>query len=331
MNKMFRAKYRKSLKIILGFSVILSLLVTLSACDRTPAIELANSGMATGQALTEYYESLASNTNDTWDMELFWIALIKKRNSETGPAIGPDFGEEDIAALKKRIDQLNSRIKMAKQMRGMYAALRDYASYDAGAPIETAAANLSSALTGLIPIPGVQPNAIVGAIAGDLARFSQIKDIKEKIKTSKKLMDSINTLFNKEQSAYVLIAQENNVTATAIAKSLINNKMVLPWGLVDKIPTTFGVKWVPSVISTPPEDKSIKEGFIDIISRRNDRLNDAVKNASDNLNVALGDLAGAHVKYLEKKPMDLANVASFLGRAKFYVDEIQKLKQTVEQ
>lgn len=330
MNKTLVAKFRNTFKTQVSLILVLALVAAQSACDRTPAIELANLGMVTGQALTEYYESLVNDTNDTWDMELFWVALIKKQNSASGRGIDPNFDDEDIKLLKGRIDQLNSRVKMAKQMRTMYTELKDYASYDAGASVEIAAKNLSSALTGLIPVPGVNAAGIIGAIAGDLERFSQIKDLKEKIKISKKLMDSLNELFEKEESAYALIAQENNVTATAIAQSLIENEMVLPWGLLDKIPTTFGVKWVSKTITDPPKDDDLKKGFIAIIKRRNDHLNDAAKSAAENLGEAIKDLAAAHAKYLEKKPIDLSNVASLLGRAKFYLGEIQKLKQASE-
>lgn len=323
---------------------VVSLLVTLclllqAGCDRKAAVDLATLGMETGQTLTSYYESLAKDTNDTWDMENLFIALLRhpSQNQDTNSARNasasePAFDNDDIKLLKDRLNALNSRIAMAKQMTAMYSALKDYSSYDSGARIEAATTKLSNTLFGLVPLPaGINPATIVGAVAGDLARWNQQKKIEELTKISQELITRLDELFKKEAPAYTAIAQENRVTMTVIAKQLINKEMVLTWQLLDHVPTSFGLKWVKDIANNPVTDEPTKKAFISIIEHRNDTLMEQAKSATENIEAALTNLVATQEKFLNKKPLEIAQVKTFLERARFYIGEIQKLKDSYQQ
>jgi hypothetical protein len=321
---------------------VLSLVVTLCLflqvnCDRKGAIDLATLGMETGQTLTSYYESLAKDTNETWDMENLFIALLRHPSQSTNAArnasdLGSAFDADDIKLLKERLDAINSRSAMAKQMIAMYSALKDYSSYDSGARIEAAAGKLSGALFGLVPLPaGINPATIVGAVAGDLARWNQQKKIEELTKNCQELIMRLDELFKKEAKAYTAIAQENRVTMTAIAKQLINKEMVLTWQLLDHVPASFGLKWVKEVTNSPVTDDPTKKAFISIIEHRNNTLVEQAKSATENIEAALANLVATQEKFLNKKPLEIVQVKTFLERARFYISEIQKLKDSYQQ
>lgn len=351
MKRNTLASVAKSASSRAALSVLLvTALLTQLGCDRKAAGDVALLGLETSKTLTLFYETLAKTTNDTWDMELYWIAQVKTstggaatpapspcvRTSTPAPNAAPpggasraaslNFTDEDIADLKERVDALNSRVAMAKQMVDMYTALKDYAAYDSGAQIEAAATKLSGALQALVPLPGIDPSAIVGGVAGDLARWNQFRSLKEKTRISMELNAKIKELFQRESTAYTFIMRDNSTTATAVAQELINNEMVLPWVLLDNVPATFGVKWATVTNNAPPKDPNLKCGFIDILRRRNDRLGENAKNATENMGKALDNLIAEQQKFLNKKPLSLSNVSAFLGRAKFYLDEIEKQK-----
>lgn len=330
------AKFRKS---TVSLAIIFCLVLQLG-CDRQGAIDLATLGVEAGQTLTAYYESLAKETNDTWDKENLYLALLRRpvpppapgAATTGGATVEPAFDEEAIILLTRRVSAINSRIAMAKQMTVMYSVLKDYSSYDAGARVEDAAKKLGGALQALLPFPGgINPTTLMAGVAGDLQRWNQQRKINELTKTCLELMRKLDVLFEKEQDAYTKISQENTVTKTSIAKQLINKEMVLSWQLLDDVPTSFGLKWSTSIVNTPVKDEATKKAFISIIEHRNNVLMGHALNAAENIKAALNNLVAEQEKYINKKSLDIAQIKSFLERARFYVGEIQKLNDSQQQ
>lgn len=314
--------HRKIPRLLIALIIFISVFSQLACFNREAVDGLASKGIETGETLTDFYDTLSKNTNDSWELEIYWTSVVQKQFQ--GASVG--FDEEDIQLLEKRISALESRKEVSKQMTEMYTALKDLNSYDSGARVEAAATKLSKSLGGLLPFPGgIDPSAIVGKVAGDLASWAQEKDVKKKVKISNEAITRISELFDKEAIAYTAIAKENSADLTVVATHLINNEMILPWPLMDRVPAAFGVKWA-STASSPPKDKATKDGFIEIIRHRNNRLTKQANEATDNLGTALRNLVAAQNKFLNKKPLDLESVSLFLDRAQSYIDEIKRLK-----
>jgi hypothetical protein len=319
-------------------------------CDRQPAIDLAKVGLDTSTTLFNYYEALAQSTNDTREMEFLWVALIQSEQvrktmsldpcnprpagAPARPArapVIPIFTPNHQKNLNDRVDQLRSRTLMAKELLNFISALKDYSESDPGAKVEDAANKLGDAISSLIPIPGVAAAVpLLSGVAGDLKRWRQYKNIKDRFRVVQRLLSNIREFYDQEKDAYTAIMQDNSTTSAAALKELVKMEWVLVWPLFERLPEPYGMKWAKTVEAPETRDE-FKCAFIKVVEFRNERTKANVENATENLGEALGEFDTKITEFLARKTISWDSVTAALGRAKFYVGEINKMRLSKEE
>lgn len=114
-------------------------LVTLMGCgDQKGALELAKTGGATAKTLGDFYDTLAQDTLDYWEILTFESAIR-----------GFSLSASDQSLYQGRLKALNSRARMARSLEGTYGALSRLASYDASGEVKSAATGGMEGTSGL--------------------------------------------------------------------------------------------------------------------------------------------------------------------------------------
>ncbi len=249
---------------------------------------------------------------------------------KTASKRGPQFPDDHPALMLKRVQALRSRAAMARQLATFLTTLKTYSESDPGAKVEEAANKLGDTVASLIPVPGVEAAVpLLAGFAGDLKRWQQHKKIKEQMKVVQAGLSKLREFYDKEAGAYTSIAQENNVFATAVLQELIKLEMVTTWGVFEKLPKPYGMKWT-EVVDEPEQREHFKKAFIDIIRFRNERFMANAKGATENLQEALAEFDSNITDFLNKKTISWDNAQAALERAKFYVDEINNMRRAKE-
>ena len=346
-------------------AIVLSLLVFASfantSCDnRQDALALADSGLDGATALVNYYQSLIEDTDVmtglyVYKFQVFDRPRVAGRNRvivtrkltcadliKGEIAAGDEtamFGETDRLILKCRLDALNTRVKMAKRLKGLYQALKKFSSYDAGAEVETAAKGLGNALNTLPGMPGsnVIPTTIVGGVARDLADWQQSRKINQHAKTIQAALNQIQVLFERESDAYTSIMNDRASISADVAIGLLKHKMVVPWNLFNGVPELFGLAWIADTNKRPLEDcgdpnspgfppKSECEKVVNFVRWKEEKVTSNYEQATENMAATLEALDETHVDFINGQRPSLARFQQALERTLFYLDEIQKLK-----
>ncbi|HWN08424.1 MAG TPA: hypothetical protein VNO50_03980 [Pyrinomonadaceae bacterium] len=339
-------------------------------CDRQQAVSLAGVGVETSTTLFTFYETLAQHTNETREMEVMWVALSKEEsarhdpcnppepqqasnaNHREGNAIpatlstaprtyppprparqrprGPDFGPAHQKEMTDRVAALRSRASMARQLSNFLTVLKTYSESDPGAKVEEAANKLGGAVASLVPIPGiVSVIPLLSGFAGDLKRWQQHKNIKEQLRVVQAGLSKVREFYAKEAGAYTSILQDNSVSATMVLQELIKLELVTTWTVFKKLPEPYGMQWA-EVADDPEKRDEFKCAFIKLIRLRNDRFMANAKSATDNLQDALNDFDSKITDFLNKKTVSWESTQAALGRAKFYLKEINNMRSEKE-
>lgn len=367
-------------------------------CDRQRAIKLSSAGVETTTTLFQFYETLAQHTNDTREMEMMWVALVKSvrvsddisldpcnprrpvpaalsvnsQNQVTTPRTspvagrahttmsrtsarpaaasvapqpspspvpspvtrrriqGPNFGPDHGKLLTERVQALRSRALMARQLANFISTIKTYSESDPGAKVEEAANKLGTTITGLIPIPGVASAVpLLAGFAGDLKRWQQHKKIKEQMKIVQSGLSQIRRFYDREAEAYTAIIRGNSNVATAIMQELIKLELVKTWDVFSQLPTPYGMKWA-KVVDEPEKRDEFKCAFIEVIRFRNDRFMSNAKNATENMQDALAEFDEKLTEFLSSKDVSWDSALAAIGRAKFYIKEINNMRNGKE-
>ena len=232
--------------------------------------------------------------------------------------------------MTKRLQALRSRALMARQLANFISTLKTYSQSDPGAKIEEAANNLGGAIASLVPIPGAAAAVpLLAGFAGDLKRWQQYKNIKEQMKVVQAGLSKVRQFYDQEAGAYTSTAQENSNVATAVMQELIRLELVSSWGVFKRVPEPYGMKWTDAV-DQPEKRAEFKTAFIEVIRLRNERFMANAKGATESLQEALAEFDSKITDFLNKKTVSWDNTLAALGRAKFYVKEINTMRNAKE-
>ena len=307
---------------------ILALLLSLSAgCgDRSEAEKLAKSGVVTANNLADYYDSLARDTLDIWEMQAFYDALpADSLTAAQSKQLQMSAAQESL--LQLRISALNRRARLARRLASSYNALLQLASYNASADLEGAAKGLGGELRGDFPsMPGssLVASSFFGTIIGDLAGLEQSRDSK---KITRVLLDAVTKLkgmFEKEEEAYKSIERDRGSLFNDVTRYLIEHKLVIAWPLARKVPDSLGLEWASP--STPVEDPKTIAALIQVAKARTLRLAMLSSAAAGSTDQSLALLLDGHRRILASQPLSPDQILEAVQKAQAYLDDIAKLR-----
>lgn len=351
--------FHKSRALLLSGLLIASFANT--SCDnRKEALQLADDGLDASSALVTYYQSLINDTEVMTELYVYQFQQFERQRVAgrarartkkltcadliAGKIVpgeeGAMFGETDQLMAQCRIDALNTRVKMAKRLKGLYQALKKFASYNAGAEVEAAAKGLGGALNNLPSMPGsnVIPTTIVGGVARDLADWQQSRKINQHAKTIQATLNQIQLLFERESGAYTSIMSDRSDMSVTVVLELLKRQMVVPWTLFQGVPERFGLAWVadtnkkplqdcvvdPKTRKLPPTSECAK--VVNLVRWKEEKLERSYQQATDNMSATLEELNQTHLDFINQQRVSLARFQQALERTLFYLEEIQNLK-----
>ena len=293
--------------------VLIATVGLLSGCgDRPGATALANAGITASSTLTNYYNSLAQDTVDIWEMEAFYDSLQ-----------GIPFDNNSQKLYQDRINALNHRAQMASDLGSIYGVLLKSASYDASGQVGDAALRLSKQLTS-IPVfagSGVDPSNLVKSVAGGLADWKQSKDLQKGSQLIIETLEAIEKLFQAESRVYKSIAMDRGLSVANVMEYMIQKNMVSTTPLLMKIPQALGL-----TLSTIPSDEKTTKAVIQLARVRSYRVALLSASVADTTDHALVVLIQNHKDFQSKSKLSLSTVLAGLQQAQTYLDEIAQLR-----
>lgn len=296
-------------------ALIISLfLATLGCENRVAGQKLAETGIQTANTLAAYYDSLAQDTIDIWEMEASLASLR-----------GVSFDQAQQQLLQTQLEALNRRAAMARRVASAYSALKELSSYDASGEVKGAASDLADAMTNLPGLPNtkVSPAGIFASIIGEIAGWKQSRDIRNGSELISKALEKITEMFSKEKEAYASITEERGNKVGEVVSHLIENKMVIAWPLLQKVPDSLGLEWSSQA---PVDDPETIKAMVELARVRIYRLTLLSTAASDDTHRSLMLMIENHRNFHAKKGLSLADVQAGLQKAQSYLNEISKLR-----
>lgn len=315
MNKVIQSvKYR--LRFVFAVYIALAL-AGLNGCGNQKAgEELAKAGIAAGNTLGDYYDSLAQDTVDIWEMEAFLASLR-----------GVSLNETQQQELQDQIEALQGRARLARRLVATYNALKTLSSYDASGEVKGAAGKLAEEIREIpvLPHSDVNPSNIIGSLAGDIAAWRQSKDIKRGAKLILETLSKLKKLYDQETSQYKSIALERGNKVSGVAQHLLEKKLVIGLPLLQKASEQLGLPWVAD--KKPVEDEQTIKAVIEMAKVRTQRMAFMSSDAADNVAMSLSMLITNHQGFQNKQGLTLGEMLAAIQKAQFYIDEISKLRQ----
>jgi hypothetical protein len=312
MNTM---KNKRWVQVLWTFLLAFCIVGMTSCDDRATGEELAKAGMSAANNLANYYESLAQDTLDTWEMEAFLSSLRQV-----------SFDATQQKPLQEQIDALKSRARLARALASTYGALQQLSSYDASAEMKGAAEKLAQEVKAIpvLPKSTVDPSSLFGSLAGDIAAWRQSGDIRKGSKLLLEADENILKLFKSEKEACDSIPEERGNKIAAVIEHLIKKKMVVSWSLLQKETDALNLPWVSA--QEPVEDNVTIEAMIELARVRMKRLAFISASAGDSISQSLESLIENHKSFQDKKGLNLEGMLTLVQKAQSYLDEISKLR-----
>ncbi len=301
---------------VAAIMMVVSLMAAVHGCvDRATGDRLVESGKTAARTLAKYYDSLAQDTIDIWEMEAFNASLR-----------GLPFDENQQKLLQEQIEAINHRVLLANRLASAYDALQQLSSYDASAEVKGAAQKLSQVINAIpvLPKSNVIPSAIMGSMAGDIAAWQQSQDINKASRLMTEVLERILKLFDSEMDAYKSIARERGNKVGIVIEYLIQKKMVVTWPLLEKSTEALGLSWASG--KKPLEDEQTIKAMIELLRVRINRLALLSANAADSTSQSMALLIANHKNLQNNKALSLNEMLAPIQKAESYLDEMAKLR-----
>lgn len=255
----------------------------LVACRSTvqdDAGALAARGAAAGERLAAYYDALASDTVDAWELTAFRRGFLKL------PAAEADTRRE----FERQHAAMRSRARLARRLSNVYEAYGRSASYDAGSAINRAIHDLDEELEG-VTIDGTTGDALDGLVAA-LARWKHDRDLTRGAALLGEIAMAVNDLFRAERELYRDIARDRAEKYRQVAIELVEAKEVVSTSLVNRVLGSYELTWPDS--KEPFEDERTISGIKEIIEARARTFQARAESDTEGVGRALAALVAAH-------------------------------------
>ena len=196
---------------------------------------LASRGAAAGERAAAFYESLARDTVDTWELTAFRRGFVKL------PAGDVDTSRE----FEKQHAALRSRARLARRFGNVYEALGRAADYDAGAAVAKEIHALDDELREVVDTPLDQPltREVVDRLIGAVAAWKQNRDLQRGAALLAPIAVGMLELFRAERELYRDIARDRADKYRQVAIELVDAKAVVSAGMLDRVLSAYELSW----------------------------------------------------------------------------------------
>ena len=230
-------KYRRAALLLVALA-FLSCRTTVR--DETKA--LAARGEAAGTRLADYYDSLAQDTVDVWELTAF-------RRGFLGLPPGADTRPE----LEAQYTLLRSRARLARRMSSVYGSLGTFAAYDALDDMDT-------------ELKGIERSPAVDKVIGAIALWKQNRDLRRGAASLLPLAEAMRDLFLGERELYRDIVDDRANRFRQVAIELVRAKAVVSAPLVNRVLASFELTWPDEKL--PFADERAIAGIVELIEVR---------------------------------------------------------------
>lgn len=219
---------------------------------------LAGRGAAAGERLASFYDGLARDTVDTWELTAF----------RRGFAALPPGEVDSRREFEQQHAALRSRARLARRLANVYEALGRSADHDAGAAIAKELHALDDELRGIVDTPLGEPRTrdIVDRLIGSIAEWKQRRDLAGGAALLQPVAEGVQELFRSERELYRDVARDRADKYRQVATELVDAKAVVSTALVDRVLAAYGLAWPDS--KAPFEDARAIAGIREIITAR---------------------------------------------------------------
>lgn len=266
--------------------VFVALLVaTLTSCRstwRADAVALAVRGAETGERLAVYYDSLARDTIDHWELTAFRRGFLRL------PPADVDARREFEAQYRA----LRSRARLARRLGNVYEAYGRLAKYDTGGEIVAAIDSLDEQLREVAESPLDRRGDIADRLIKVIADWKQKRELRSAGRLLAAATAGVDELFRAERELYRDIVRDRAGNYRQVAKELVEAKEVVSVALVDRVLSSFNLEWPASKV--PFDDERTIAGIKEIIDARATTFEAQSQSETDAVARALRTLLEAH-------------------------------------
>lgn len=317
-------------RVILGLLILMLFTFGATGCSkpmRNHAAKVATSGVTTADNMVAYYDLLAKDTQDVWELTAFRRGFLQ---------LPPPANLQELnTALGKQYAALQARKRMAKQMSSTYSELANLASYDASADVLKAVHNLQDSLKEVkaLPLPDlngrlagspVTPQSIIDDIVVELSTVAQNRAIARENKRLLRISERMADFFSLEKPLYQDIAQDRADRYKQVAKALVEGRAVISGDLVNRVLASYDLRWPAQ--QEPFQDEKVVQGILQLIDARSEPIVALSRDAADGIENSLRQLVVLHKNLVAGKASSLAELAEQSTSIKAILESLAAVK-----
>lgn len=266
--------------------MVIALLLS-AACRstyRADAEALGVRGKGTGERLAAYYESLARDTVDQWELTAFRRGFLRLPEPDT----------DSRKQFETQYAAFRSRARMARRLGNVYEAFGSLASYDTGGKIMAEIEALDDELKDVTDNPLLEGRTgdVFDRLVRAIASWKQNRELRPNEALLAETAEGVRALFRAERELYRDIARDRADKYRQIATDLVEAKEVVSAPLVDRVLSSYGLEW-PST-KEPFTDERTIAGIKELIEARAKTFEAQAQSETDGVAAALSALVRAH-------------------------------------
>lgn len=296
--------------------LIVAVLCCASGCgrgNRAAAQRLAQAGALTADELADYYNALARDAYDNWEMSALRYGIDKSHPQE-------DL-DRRREAIQQTLHSLKARADLAHSISLAYKALNELATYDASADMAEAASALGKAIGSIpiLPMSGVSPADLFGAAGAQLGAYRQTRDLKQGANALLQIVCALTNLFNKESGTYLEIERLRFDTAAALIDELARTELAIPKPVIAHVTGLVGFTWTDDgkIACRPGVEQSLKE----MAKKRAQLLEEFMTSATDHTLCALSQLSQSSNTFVITGNTSTIELANATRKAQRYLND----------
>lgn len=327
-----KMRFRKIEKRLVCWTIIGILALTLPGCRDSlneAGQKMSQTGIDTADNLAQYYESLAIDVLDYWEMATLFKAVtyyptVGVKGEEL--AVQKEIDERDRQDIQEVIRACQNRAHVARRISIAYKALYNLSNYDAQAQMSEAARGLGDALASLNPFPeaNVSPSELFAAAAGEFAAAQQAQDIKRGAQALCDIVRSAACLFELESPRYEHWEGRREEYAIRLCNALLKNNRVTSCPMTSSITLHLGLTWAKKDDS--PNTLDLKAGLLEIATMNAEMLHKYAVSARQATLASLWLLSGSSRTLIVKGTANTVDVQNALQKSKYYLGKVSELR-----
>ena len=265
-------------------ALVVLLAISCRTATRDDTAALASRGEETGTRLSEYYESLARDTVDSWELSAFRRGFLKL----------PETGTTTRAAFESQYKALRARARMARRFGNVYESLGRLAAYDTGGEIIGAVEDLEASLKNVAdsPLQGRLERDAFEAAVQAIASWKADRELRAGARTLEPIAAAVAAFFRSERELYQDIAEDRAMKTRQIAIDLVKAKEVVSSTLVTRVLASYELTWPDA--KQPFADERTISGIVEVIEARSKTFEAKAQDETESVGDALKALVEAH-------------------------------------